>query len=70
MQGIHPEDYLGQKTLILGDVNTGKTTLTKKVLEALLYRQDLGGRIAIVDMAPEIPKNWQKRRAWWASAGN
>jgi hypothetical protein len=62
MQGIHPEDYLGQKTLILGDVNTGKTTLTKKVLEALLYRQDLGGRIAIVDMAPVIPEKLAKEK--------
>ena len=35
MPEIHLEDYLSRKTLILGDVNTGKTTLTKKVLEAL-----------------------------------
>jgi hypothetical protein len=55
MPEIHLEDYLSRKTLILGDVNTGKTTLTKKVLEALC-RRDLGGRIAIVDMAPEIPE--------------
>lgn len=54
MPEIHVEDYLGRKTLILGDVNAGKTTLTRKVLEALLCRRDLGGRIAIVDMAPEI----------------
>jgi len=53
MPGIHLEDYLSRKTLILGDVNTGKTTLTRKVLEALCCR-DLGGRIAIVDMAPEV----------------
>jgi GTPase SAR1 family protein len=50
---IHLADYLNRKTLILGDVNTGKTTLTRAVLEALC-RRDLGGRIAIVDMAPEI----------------
>ena len=54
MPGIHLEDYLNRKTLILGDVNTGKTTLTRNILEELC-RQDLGGRIAIVDMAPEIP---------------
>jgi len=53
MPGIHLEDYLSRKTLILGDVNTGKTTLTRKVLEALCCR-DLGRRIAIVDMAPEV----------------
>ena len=56
MPGIHLEDYLSRKTLILGDVNTGKTTLTRTVLEALLCRQDLEGRIAIVDMAPEVPE--------------
>ena len=56
MTEIRPETYLGRKTLILGDVNTGKTTLTRKVLEALC-RLDLGGRIVIVDMAPEIPEN-------------
>lgn len=56
MPGIHLEDYLSRKTLILGDVNTGKTTLTGKVLEALLCRPNLGGRIAIVDMAPEVPE--------------
>jgi hypothetical protein len=55
MPEIHLEDYLSRKTLILGDVNTGKTTLTREVLEALLCRPNLGGRIAIVDMAPEIP---------------
>jgi hypothetical protein len=54
MPEIHLEDYLRRKTLILGDVNTGKTTLTRNVLEEFC-RHDLGGRIVIVDMAPEIP---------------
>jgi hypothetical protein len=48
--------------LILGDVNSGKTTLTRKVLEALLCRRDLEGRIAIVDMAPEIPEKLAKEK--------
>ncbi len=61
MPDIHPEDYLSRKTLILGDVNTGKTTLTKKVLQALCCR-DLGGRIAIVDMAPEVPEKLAKEK--------
>ncbi|MCX5823342.1 MAG: hypothetical protein NTY86_07530 [Deltaproteobacteria bacterium] len=61
MPEIHPEDYLSRKTLILGDVNTGKTTLTRKVLEALC-RRDLGGRIAIVDMAPEVPEKLAKEK--------
>jgi GTPase SAR1 family protein len=61
MPEIHLEDYLSRKTLILGDVNTGKTTLTKKVLEALC-RRNLGGRIAIVDMAPEIPEKLAREK--------
>jgi len=58
MQEIRPEAYLGRKTLILGDVNTGKTTLTEQILESLC-RMDLGGRIAVVDMAPEVRPLWQ-----------
>jgi hypothetical protein len=54
--GIHLEDYLGRKTLILGDVNTGKTTLTRGVLDALLRRPGLDGRIVILDLAPDIPE--------------
>ena len=62
MPEIHVEDYLSRKSLILGDVNTGKTTLTRAVLEALLRRRDLGSRIAIVDMAPEIPEKLANER--------
>jgi len=61
MPEIHLEDYLSRKTLILGDVNTGKTTLTGKVLETLC-RRDLGGRIAIMDMAPDIPEELAKEK--------
>ncbi|MFZ4440788.1 MAG: hypothetical protein ACOYOS_20415 [Syntrophales bacterium] len=62
MPGNQLEDHLDRKTLILGDVNTGKTTLTKKVLEALLCRPDHGERIAIVDMAPDIPAKLAKEK--------
>ncbi len=62
MPGIHLEDYLDRKTLILGDVNTGKTTLTRKVLEALLRSRDLAGRIAIVDLAPDISVKLAKEK--------
>jgi hypothetical protein len=62
MAEIRMETYLGRKTLILGDINTGKTTLTRKVLEALLRLPDLGGRIAIVDMAPEIPEKLAREK--------
>ncbi len=56
MTAFNPDDFLHRKTLILGDVNTGKTTLTRKVLEAFC-RKGLGQRIAIVDMAPEFKTN-------------
>lgn len=53
MTAFNPDDFLHRKTLILGDVNTGKTTLARSVLEAFC-RKGLGQRIVIVDMAPEI----------------
>lgn len=61
MPEVRIEDYLGRKTLILGDVNTGKTTLSRGVLEALC-RQGFGGRTAVVDMAPEIPETLARAR--------
>jgi hypothetical protein len=61
MAEIHLADYLNRKTLILGDINTGKTTLTRAILEALC-RRDLGGRTAIVDMAPEISETLAREK--------
>jgi len=61
MPQILLEECLDRKTLILGDVNTGKTTLTREALE-VLCRRDLGARIAIVDMAPEIPEKLAKEK--------
>jgi hypothetical protein len=54
-------EYLGKKTLILGDVNSGKTTLTREILDGFC-RQGLGGRIAVMDLAPEIPEEALWRR--------
>ncbi|MCU0583358.1 MAG: TniB family NTP-binding protein, partial [Syntrophales bacterium] len=48
------ETYLGKKTLIVGDVNTGKTTLSREILD-VFCRQGMGERIAVIDLAPEIP---------------
>lgn len=50
-----PSDILGRRILITGDVNTGKTTLAKTILEALC-EGGLSSRIAVIDMAPEIPE--------------
>lgn len=45
--------YLNKRTLVLGDVNAGKTTFCKAILEAML-REGLAARIAVIDFAPEI----------------
>ncbi len=47
-------DYLGRKLLIVGEVNTGKTTLTARILEDFC-RRGLGPRIAVLDLAPYVP---------------
>lgn len=52
---LGPRDWLGSKLLIVGDVNTGKTTLTGEIL-ADFCRRGLGPRITIVDLAPRIPE--------------
>jgi hypothetical protein len=51
---ISHEEVIGRKTLILGDINTGKTTLTRNIMAGLCDR-GLGEQIAVVDLAPEIP---------------
>lgn len=48
--------YLGKWTLILGDVNTGKTLFSRAILEDMC-RHELAERIAIIDLAPEIPSD-------------
>lgn len=58
MRKLHGEDWLNRKTLILGDINTGKTTMSRKVLEAFC-RMGLGERIAVLDLAPEVPAKLQ-----------
>jgi hypothetical protein len=52
---IEPSAILGRRILITGEVNTGKTTLTKNILESLC-RAGAETRIVIVDMAPEVPE--------------
>lgn len=58
---IDISNYLGRWTLILGEVNTGKTSLCRDVLLQMLQR-GLAGRIEIIDLAPEIPETMMINR--------
>lgn len=62
MEQIDGQDWLGKKLLILGDVNTGKTTLSRSILEDLC-RLGLGRQIAVVDLAPHIPEKLNSEKA-------
>ncbi len=53
-----PEDFrsvLNKRILITGEVNTGKTTAARAILDGLCSL-GFSGRIAVIDMAPEIPE--------------
>ena len=52
---LDPAQILGRRTLIVGDVNSGKTFLTRKVLD-LVRAQVQADRIAVLEMAPDIPQ--------------
>jgi hypothetical protein len=69
MDAIHRGDYLGRRLLILGDVNTGKTTLARTILDDLC-RRGLGARIAIVDLAPWIPESLAREKGLVGVGGN
>lgn len=55
MSDIDIQAFLGKRTLIVGDINSGKTFRTGEILEAFC-RAGLGVRIIILDLAPEIPE--------------
>lgn len=50
---IQIEDFIGRFTLIVGDVNSGKTTLTRNIFDT--YCRHKGGAISVVDLAPTFP---------------
>ena len=49
-------DIVGKRLIITGEVNTGKTTLSRAVMECALPHAVLSARIIVIDMAPEIPE--------------
>jgi len=48
---VTAESFLWRRTLIAGDVNTGKTRLTQRILDALTAA-GLAADIAVIDLAP------------------
>ncbi len=59
--GTDLAEFMGRRTLIVGDVNAGKTTLTQRILDAFC-REGLGPCILVLDLAPEIPQEIAARR--------
>ena len=61
-------ECLGRKILVIGDVNTGKTTLCQRWLSELC-RQGLGTRIALIDMAPTVSRELALKRGIIGAGG-
>ena len=68
MISVPGTECLGRKILVIGDVNTGKTTLCKGWLNEL-SQQGLGARIALIDMAPTIPPELALKRGIVGAGG-
>lgn len=49
------DDYLNRFTMIVGDVSSGKTALTQKIL--VDFYNIFEGRVTVVDLAPDIDRS-------------
>ena len=61
-------ECLGKRILVIGDVNTGKTTLCQRWLNELC-RQEFGTRIALIDMAPTVSRELALKRGIIGAGG-
>ncbi len=61
-------ECLGKRILVIGDVNTGKTTLCQRWLNELC-QQGLGTRIALIDMAPTVSRELALKRGIIGAGG-
>ncbi len=61
-------ECLGKRILVIGDVNTGKTTLCQRWLNELC-RQGFGTRIALIDMAPTVSRELALKRGIIGAGG-
>ena len=68
MISVPGTECLGRKILVIGDVNTGKTTLCKRWLNGLC-QQGLGARIALLDLAPTISPELARKRGIVGAGG-
>ena len=49
---LRAEEFINRFTMIVGEINSGKTTLTQQILE--VFCRATGSMITVVDLAPEI----------------
>ncbi len=47
---------IDRKTMIVGDINTGKTTLTRQILQQFYHSLNLGAEIVLLDLSPTLPE--------------
>lgn len=64
---VNASELFERFTLIAGEVNSGKTTFTGRLLDA--YCQARKARVAVVDMAPNIPRTDVKGQAATSGVG-
>jgi len=61
-------ECLGKRILVIGDVNTGKTTLCQRWLSELC-QQGFGTRIVLLDLAPTISRELALKRGIVGAGG-
>ncbi len=57
---IDAKNFLGKWTLIVGEINTGKTTLTGSIFNTINL-QVPDERLAVIDLAPVVPEETTSR---------
>ena len=68
MTTVQNAGCLGRRILVIGDVNTGKTTLCQRWLNELC-QQGLGARTAVIDLAPTISRELALQRGIVGAGG-
>jgi hypothetical protein len=67
-EDLRADEFTNRFTMIVGDINSGKTTLTQKILA--VYCRATGGTATVVDLAPEIrPRDREAQNKTMAIGG-